>query len=195
MQFTTRAMLIVTLIVLSGCARMKVTSSHDSSFDFSRISTYQWIAAPEELPDKSEYFIHQDLHRALNNELAARGWKQVLAASNATVQATYYITIESHNEYADNRAAPTEGELIGGVVYNRGGNGTWSRGEVEQDLIIYQVEVGTAHLTIKDTVTGNTVWQGTLASKSDLPYLKSLPDEAPQIARKLIVEIPNGTGR
>ena len=93
MKLTPFAACITALLFLSGCARMQVSYEIDPAYEFGRIQTYQWIEPPRELLEQDDTYLITDLQRALNNELGARGWKQVLEADDATVKIAYYIRI------------------------------------------------------------------------------------------------------
>jgi hypothetical protein len=181
---------LAALLFLPGCARMKVSYDIEPTYDFSRIRTYQWIEPPENVLERDDTYLNTDMQRALNNELAARGWKQVLKAADATVQIAYYIYIKEHEEYVDSAARP-ESEFAGGLVYNEG---KWNYTEREPDQQVYTVETGDLHVTVTDTVSGTRVWRGLLHTKLDRSASTEKQYELFQLAaRKVLESLPSGS--
>ena len=181
---------LIALLLISGCARMKVSCEIEPAYDFGKIQTYQWMEPSPEILEQEETYLNKNLQRALNNELSARGWVQVLEAAGATVQITYYIQIQEHQEYVES-ASQSESEFAGGLVYNKEG---WNYEERSPEQQIYTVETGTLLLTITDTAGGNCVWRGTLQTKLD----RSAPIEKQQelfqlAAHKLLEQLPSGS--
>jgi len=178
------------LLFLSGCARMKVSSEIESDYDFSRILTYQWIEPSRDILEQEGAYLNQNLQQALNNELAARGWEQVLEADGATVQVTYYVTIEEHQEYVE-PTSRSESEFAGGLVYNKDG---WNYRERDPEQLVYTIETGTLQMMMTDTASRTRIWRGTLQTKLD----RSKPIEKQQelfqlAARKLLEQLPSGS--
>ena len=58
---------IAALLLVSGCARMKVSSEIESDYDFSRILTYQWIEPSRDILEQEVAYLNQNLQQALNN--------------------------------------------------------------------------------------------------------------------------------
>lgn len=192
MKFTPVSAYIAALLLLSGCARMKVSSETEPGYDFSQVRTYAWVEPAPEILEQPETHLNKRLQQALNNELAARGWKQVLEAGGATVQVTYYVTIREHQEYVE-PVSSSDSEFSGGLVYNKDG---WNYEEREPEQLVYTVETGTLRLTVTDTASGDRVWQGTLQTKLD----RSAPIEKQQelfqlAARKLFKTLPSPAKR
>ena len=191
MKITIPLFLIFTLATLSGCSNMKVTSEHDSSFNFSQVTTYQWVDAPSNILDEDNTYLNADLHNALNNELSARGWQETLNSTNASIQVVYYIKLQEHQEYT---TGPTDEErdFSGGFVYNRD-QSNWGYEEREPDLNFYTVEIGTLTVLAYNAQNGNRIWRGSLQTKLD----RARPIEKQQkllrdVSRKLVEQIPAG---
>jgi hypothetical protein len=190
MKFTPVAACLAALLFLPGCARMQVSYEIDSSYDFGRIQTYQWIEPPRDILDRDDTFLITDLQRALNNQLAARGWKQVLQTADATVQIAYYINIEEHEEYVES-VSRSENEFAGGLVYNEG---KWNYTELEPDQQVYTVETGDVHVTVTDTASGRPVWRGLLQTKLDRSATPEKQYELYQLAaRRMLEPLPTGS--
>ena len=78
------ALLTLTLFA-TGCSSMKATSERDKEFDFGQIKSYQWVDGPEEILDKSDTYINEDIQKALNTELVNRGLLQISDGAAADV--------------------------------------------------------------------------------------------------------------
>lgn len=182
------ALLALTAFV-TGCNSMKSTSERDIAFDFGQVQTYQWIDGPEEILDKADTYINEDLQKALNTELVNRGLRQVADSATADVQVAYYVKLREELEYTDS-TNPDERDFSGGIVYSRESS-SWSYAEREPDLNIYTVEIGTLTVLIYDTKTGDRVWRGNLQTKID----RSQPKDKRQAringaSKKIMARLP-----
>ncbi len=164
---------IILVALLAGCNTMKVTSEPDSSYDFSTIKTYQWIAGPSEILEGSDTYINKDIQLALSQEFEKKDLQSVSSATLADVQIAYYVKLKEEMEYT--KTNPYERDFSGGFVYSRE-QGSWSYGEREPDLNIYTVEIGTLTVLVYDTQTGIRIWRGNLKTKID----RSRPPEQQQ---------------
>lgn len=187
MKLTPFPACITALLLLSGCARMQVSYEIEPGYDFGQIRTYQWIEPARNILEQDDTYLNTDMQRALNNELAARGWKQVLEASDATAQIAYYIKIREHEEYVE-PVSRSESEFAGGLVYNEG---KWNYSERKADQLVYTVETGDLHVTVTDTVGGQQVWRGLLQTKLDrsAPVEKQY-EQFQRAAHKLLEPLP-----
>lgn len=179
--------LLALTVIMTGCNSMKATSERDKVFDFGQIKTYQWIDGPEEILNKADTYINENIQMALDAELVKRGLLQ--ASDAADVQVAYYVKLREEREYTD----PTdrnEHDFSGGFVYKRDGSG-WNYAEREPDLNLYMVEIGTLTVLIYDTQSGERIWRGNLQTKID----RSLPKEKREAriraaAKKLMARLP-----
>ncbi len=191
MKSITCLLLIPLIATLSGCTGIKVSSEHNSSYKFDQISTYQWVDAPAEILDKDDTYLNVNIQKALNNELSARGWSQALEATNASIQAVYYIKLKEHQEYTTSANADQR-EFSGGFVYNRD-KSNWGYEEREPDLNAYTVEVGTLSVLLYDTKTGDRIWRGSVQTKLDRSKsIKKQQQLIRDVSRKLIERVPAG---
>lgn len=189
MRLSTSLLFIATLATLIGCTGIKVSSERDGTFDFGQVSTYQWIDTPTEILDKEDTHLNKDVQKSLNNELSARGWKQVLEATNASIQVAYYIKLKEQQEFTSSANAD-ERNFSGGFVYNRD-KSNWDYQERAPDLNAYTVEIGTLIALIYDTTTGNQIWRGALKTKLDRSRsIKKQQDMIRNVSQKLIDQIP-----
>jgi hypothetical protein len=190
MKLTPVPACIAVLLLMSGCARMKVSYEIEPAYDFGKIRTYQWIEPSREILEQDDTYLSKALQQALNNELSVRGWEQVLEAGGATVQVTYYIKIKEHQEYVES-SSRSESEFAGGLVFK---TGEWSYEERVPDQQVYTVETGVLHMMVTDTASDQRVWQGSLKTKLD----RSAPIEKQQelfqlAAHKLLEQLPSGS--
>ena len=182
----------ISLALIVGCAQTKITSESGTPYDFTSIRTYQWTDAPAAIREQDDTYFNHEMQKALNNELAARGWKQVLDAASATVQVTYYLKLKAHPEYAG-PATDRDGAFAGGLVFNKDQR-KWNYEQRDPDQIVYLVETATLHCRMSDVATGKSIWNGMLETNID----RSLPDEKlnaefQYMARKLISRLPRKT--
>lgn len=187
MKFISIPVAVAIAVSLAGCARMKVSCESEPTYDFGQIRTYQWIIPPEEIVEQADTYLNQNLQQALNNELASRGWEQVLDAGGATVQVMYYVKIREHQEYVESTSRQ-DGDFAGGLVLK---SGEWRYEEREPDQQVYTVETGILTMTVDDAASGKQVWRGTLQTKID----RSAPIEKQQelfqlAAHKLLEQLP-----
>lgn len=190
MKFTAGSACVAALLIISGCARTQVSCEIESAYDFGGIRTYQWIEASRDILEQENIYLNRDLQQALNNELSARGWRQVPEAGGATVQITYYMQITEHQEYVES-ASRSESEFAGGLVFQ---TGDWSYEERGPDQLVYTVETGALNVTVTDTAGGRRVWRGSLQIRLD----RSAPIEKQHevfrmAARKLLEQLPEGS--
>lgn len=184
----TASLTLLAASMLFGCNHMKIHSERDPAYLFSGIRTYQWTAPPEEFMEAEGTFQDIEVQKALNNELAALGWKQVLDAADAGVQVAYFIQLRSHAEFSETTPG-VEREFSGGLVFNRHDR-EWSYEQMEPGRIEYMVETGTFHVLLNDAATGNRIWHGTLETEIDRTLTVDEQDVIiRQIARKLIDEL------
>ena len=176
------------IALLTGCAHLDVSMEADPAYDFSSITTYEWVDAPEEILEENSTHLDVRLQQALNNELAAQGWQQVLEATNATVQVAYYLDIQTHQEFTE--APPgREGDFSGGMVFDRNTR-EWNYEQRQPDQIVYVVESGTLHFMMHDAGTGRRIWNAMVETEIDRSRPPGKIDELFQrIARKLFEEL------
>ncbi len=191
MKFSVLSLLALTALLFSGCAKLKVQSDTLSNYDFSNVKTYEWVQAPDEVINEDDTYLSEKVQRALNNELAGRGWKQVLETAQADIQIIYYVKLAEHEEYTGPATnSGEESQLTGGFTYNNS-KGSWGYNEGQSDLNAYTIEVGTLTLLIYEAQTGEKLWKGTLETRieRELPVEKH-KEELTRVARKIISRIP-----
>lgn len=180
------ALLLVPILLATGCSSMKATSEHNRNFDFGKIKTYQWIEAPAGSPENADTYLDEDIRKALDNELAKRDLQQVPEA--ADVQVAYYIKTKEHQEYAS--VGTEDHEFRGGFIYSKE-HGRWNCAERDPELISYIVETEILTVLVYDAQNENCVWRGNLQTKIDRHQSKDKKQaRIRKVAKKLIARLP-----
>ncbi len=188
MKITSLLTFLAGIALLTSCAHLNVSMETDPAYDFSSITTYQWVDPPEELLEENTTHLDIRLQQALNNELATQGWQQVLEATNATVQVAYYLEIQTHHEFTES-ASGREGDFSGGMVYDHNKR-EWNYEERKPDQVVYVVESGTLHFMMHETGTGKCIWSASVETEIDRSRPPEKLDELfHRIARKLFEEL------
>jgi hypothetical protein len=184
---TASALLAITL--LAGCKSMKTDSERDPDFNFRGVKTFHWIDAPEDILNKADTYINEDIREALNRQLTERGLLQIQEEGEADIHVVYYVKLREEVEYSET-ADPDARDFSGGFVYDRDTSG-WQYAEREPDLNIYTVEIGKLTVLVFDSASGQRVWRGTLQTEID----RSQPKEKQELrieeaAKKLMAQLP-----
>lgn len=149
----TRGLVLVSALIVAGCATIKINHDYDREADFSRYSTYSWIESEVSAANDNP-LVHQRLIRAIDQQLEAKGLRQVDANSDLNV--TYFG--ESENMVVLDRVGYYDGWYgWGGVGVSTTRARTYEQGTLVVDLI--------------DVEANRLVWRGiatdTVASSPD----------------------------
>jgi hypothetical protein len=189
MKIANALLVAVTLSLLTACNSMKVTSATTGDFDFGAVKTYQWVPAAAGILNEEDTYLNENMQIAINNEMAVRGWKQVVDADKADIKIAYYMKLKEHMEYTENVTAG-EARPVGGFTFNND-TGRWGYSSQNPDLNMYSVEVGTLSLLIYDSRTNENVWNGTLQTELNRSKpLEKQKDLLHRIAQKITSHIP-----
>lgn len=85
----------VTLLVLLGCAGVSVSTDYDTEHDFSTIKTYAWLEPKGKLiidPYVDNDLMNQRLHRAIDDEMEARGYTKSSDVKAADILVSYHLS-------------------------------------------------------------------------------------------------------
>lgn len=150
-------------LMLCGCSSMKIKSSADPHFNFSKVRTFHWVEAPTEILNRNDTILNDTLQNLLTGRFIARGWKQLSGNTTADVQVVYYIKLNEHQEHT---VPPENAEprIAGGFTYNPQTE-KWNYSNHNPELNVYTVETGELILIIYDSRTGTTVWHGSLKTR------------------------------
>jgi hypothetical protein len=148
-------LLLPALVVSVTCLFAKTMSDYDHAANFAKYHTYSWIAVNVQEP------LWQDrVRKAVDDQLTAKGWRNVPSGGDASVSAVGSTQTEQTLE-------TWYGGGFGGGWYHRG----WWVGGGPEFATVERTPVGTLHIDIFDSHTKKLVWHGvcsdTLTSKPD----------------------------
>ena len=181
--------MLVSVAAISGCSTMKVDSHVLSDYDFSKIQTYQWTDAPDDVRYADDTAFSQELQVMLNNALLSRGWKEMKKDEAADVQVMYYVKLSEYDTYTV-PPGNEDGHTTPGVTYDRNSK-DWNYKEENADITMYRVEMAEVVLQISDITTQEKIWEGTLTTKVDRTRPPSEQAKVIfQAARRITAPIP-----
>lgn len=102
--------LIISLMLLSGCSTMSSHSNYNSAIDFSKYKTYTWLGGKGErhVTAQSEYDVSdldlEYIHREIANELTRGGFNFVEEWSEADMLVSYTIGIRDRVDLITKRS-------------------------------------------------------------------------------------------
>jgi hypothetical protein len=172
-----------TVLVCLGVAAFaqEVQFDYDRSADFGAYKTYQWVDYTE-VP-VGEQILDQDIKRAVDTQLAAKGLRRV--ASRGDLLVGYQAAVSQEKAF-DNLGG------WGGPGWWGGPWGNWGNTRVTSSTI----EVGKLVIGIFDPVTKHLVWRGSASKTLDI---KKDPDKnyrnLEKAMAKLFRNYPRGAGK
>lgn len=142
-----RAVLLLTVLVLTGCNAVQVSTDYDRSVNFSKYKTFAWHPrgmTSVGIPIQRAQFIQTHVKAAVDRELALRGFKP------ATFEAPDFViasTIGAVNTTHVQQWGKAEGGFTGGTT----------------DIPVQETQVREASIVINliDNQNSLPVWQGT----------------------------------
>jgi hypothetical protein len=138
--FTTVCLALVGTIVFA----QSVTYDFDRSANFTRFKTYTWVRGT----NLSDQLNHQRIMRAVDAQLASRGFSKVEAAANPDVLVSYHASFEKNLQINAFGSGPRVGL--------RSGTAT-----------VEEIVVGTLAIDVVDAQTQNIVWRGIATRELD----------------------------
>jgi hypothetical protein len=170
-------MRIATLATMAGLALLgtivtaqSVTYDLDRSANFTRFKTYMWVRGTN-LDDQLN---HQRILRAVDAQLAARGFSKVEAAGNPDVLVAYHASFDKNLQINGFGSGPRIGM--------RSGTAT-----------VEEIVVGTLAIDVMDAQTKNIVWRGMATKELDA---KASPEKKEKninkAAEKIFKNYPGG---
>jgi hypothetical protein len=131
------AMILSGLLCVGGLvAGQDVKYNFDSTVNFAKYHTYQWVSLPTSHPDQ---LVDRQIKQDINAQLAAKGLTQVTA--NADIQVGYQISIDQEKQW----------DAWGGPGLRFGGMATATSSTID---------VGTLGIDFVDPTTKLLVWRG-----------------------------------
>lgn len=165
---------LVFLFMLAGCA----STAHiekDSTVDFKQYKTYAWIETPKDKKQSSSDIMESKVKAIVNDELAkTAGWREVNAGQKADLLLSYDILVERSVRQQND---PVYSQPYLRTFYNprarRYFNVYYPSRFVGYDNYAVDVQEGTVTISMIDTRTDKTVWQGWTTEQIDSRRIKS----------------------
>jgi hypothetical protein len=146
--------------MIAGCSN-RVYVKRDESADLAKARTYAWVRTRANKDDNRHVtaFAQQDIHSAVDAQLAKEGWRQ--ATSNPDVLVSYDILVEKNQMH---QSEPVYTRPFTRVYYNpwlrRWGTIYYPSEFIGYDNYSIPVKQGTVTITMNDSNTDKTLWQG-----------------------------------
>ena len=170
-SYKTLAILLILLLSAIAARADKITADYDHSVNFSKFKTFMWIHDPE----INEPFMKDRVKKTVNQQLTARGLREVASGGDLAVAANL-ATEEKHT---------WETYYTGSGDWGWGGGGGWST-TTEQTY-----QVGTLSVDMFDAGTHKLVWQGEATDKLASKPEKRTKESYKQI-EKMFEKFPFG---
>jgi len=158
-----------TLLVLAGCASVpNVRAEFDRSADFASYKTFGFASPLGTDRDGYQSIVSQQLKRATQRELEARGLRldtnapQLLINFNAALTEKLRVT-----------TVPTTAVGVGYYGYRRGLYGAWPT-YVDQ-TVVSQYNEGTLNIDVIDAARKQLVWESVVSDSVTQKQLDNLP--------------------
>lgn len=148
-------------LVLSGCTSVAHVEK-DDSVNFNNYKTFSWVVSQEDQTDsvqKPVSLTEQNIRKAVNNELAKEGWREV--KNKPDVLLSYDVLVEKSIKEENN---PVYSRPYNRYVYNPYTR-RWIQLYYPSQFLgynsdQYETREGTLTVTMVDAKTSKTVWQG-----------------------------------
>jgi Domain of unknown function (DUF4136) len=161
----------ITILILAGCS----STAHiekDKHTDFTQYKTFAWIDHNSGKKIKGNDLEEQNVHEAVSKELQKSGWKEV--RDNPDVVVGYDVLIEKGDrKQSDPVYSPSTSRLYFNPYTRRYGTIYYpSQFWGYRDYNV-SVREGTLTITMTDTNTDKTVWQGWTTDEVTSKHLTS----------------------
>jgi hypothetical protein len=164
--------MLFALLLAAGCAPLAVNVDYDTTFDFTKLKSYDWLPSPP--GSNREELAAKRFEQAVNSQLQAKGFarsaespdfliamegvKKTVSAGSTAVGASIAVPVGSH-----------------GAVHVGGGK---SKPRVKQE--------GTLTLNFTDPGTKSLIWEGSATAEIQG---KSSPEEQQAMINQVIAEL------
>jgi len=125
----------------------KAVADYDHSVSFSKYHTYSWISVNVQEP-----LWNDRVTKAVDDQLAAKGWHKVASGGDASISAF-------GSTHTEQTLETWYGGGFGGGWYHRG---WWGGGPGFATTTIDRTPVGTLHIDIFDSASKKVIWHGVL---------------------------------
>ena len=137
--------------LVAGCASNPVTSDYDSSADFARYRSFNFLAQQSTEGEQYMSLLDKRLEAAITNEMETRGYSLAEAADAADLTVDYHAHIEEKQKVV---SSPEP------VHWGRGWYDPWPTYNNNVRTVDYKQ--GTLIINLIDTANKQMVWQGTM---------------------------------
>ncbi|NOX87153.1 MAG: DUF4136 domain-containing protein [Chlorobi bacterium] len=148
---------LISMLILSACSSITVTSDYDKSVDFTQFKTYSYYGWAKESNKILTPFDQQRIEQAFADEFSKRGLKYVKEGGDLTV--ALYIQTEKKQE----TTATTTGMGGYGGYYGWGPGWGWGPGfyggMTQTTYHTYDYQVGTLVVDVFDTKKKVLIWE------------------------------------
>lgn len=156
--------LLVTAIagasLVAGCASNPVTSDYDSSADFAKYRSFNFVARETTDGEPYKSLLDKRLEAAISSEMQARGYSLVEAGAESDLVVDYHAHVEDKQKIV---SSPEP------MHWGRGWYDPWPTYNNNVRTVDYKQ--GTLIINLVDAASKQMVWQGTMqgtVKRSDL---------------------------
>ena len=160
------ALAVFAAFVFAGCASTAHVEK-DKNADFSKYQTYSWVDKPvvkQEKKNRRNDLTETNIRNAVNEQLQKKGWKET--RSNPDVVINYELVVEKNQVQQQD---PVYSQSYTRSYYNRYTgrvhNFYYPSQFMGYDSYTTTVKEGTVTITMIDSRTDKTVWQGWTTSE------------------------------
>ena len=153
-------MVIMAIIIVSGCSSLKVTSDYDSTEDFSQFKTYEYYGWAEDSDRILNSLDKNRIEKAFAEEFAKRGMSYTENSGDVVV-ALYIVTEQKTQTTATTTGV---GGMYGGYgyggYYGYGPGWGWGGGMTTTTYRDYDYTEGTLVVSVFDKLDEKLIWTG-----------------------------------
>jgi len=146
-------LLMVGSLIATGCAGVRVSQDYDPETDFSALQRYAWQTDSQEQngsPLADNPLLQQRIHEAVEQTLAARGFRQVSRSeADFLVRHRYQVRQKVGSE-----------NVRTGIGIGTGGSGTFGGIGISTGGGVREYSEGTLVIDVVDADTGELLWRG-----------------------------------
>jgi hypothetical protein len=165
-------MLAFVLVFAAGCAPLTVDYDYDTTYDFTKLKTYDWLPSPQ--GDQMEDMTEKRFQGAMNAQLKAKGYNR------STESPDFLLSMAGIKKSVESGSVGV-GASIAVPVGSRGSvslGGGKSKPRVKQE--------GELTVLITERASGTLVWKGMVSAEIGL---KKSPEEQQQQINAVIAEL------
>ena len=165
-------LLAFVLFIAAGCAPLTVDYDYDTTYDFTKLKTYDWLPSPP--GDQMEDMTEKRFQGALNTQLQAKGYRY------ATDSPDFLLSVEGIKKTVESGRVGVGASVAVPV----GSHGSVSLGGGKSKPRVKQE--GELTVLIKERASGTLLWKGMAAAELKP---KQSPEEQQQQINAVIAEL------